>query len=368
MKYFLLHGFYGQGNLGDEAILSSVLKHIGKNKLFIFSYRSKKVIDEHGVESFNPTEENLSFLIKKYNLNKDNSFFLLGGGNLLKDYGPNSSDLKKWLKLISFAKIKNLKTSTFAITAENIKYDDSKLRVNEVLSKIDMITVRDKISQKNLKDIGINNEIKLIGDPALLLTKNKLRKKDSRLKIFVCVRHWYDKGIYIEDESANNNFIDSLARSLDYIIEKYNAEIEFIPMRTIDYDNDFLAAKKIIDRMKNSKFIKSHSRPYSVKEFISKLDKCSLLIGMRLHSLILATGKGIPVISLEYMSKIKGYMDSIDQLKNSLDMHKIKEQDIINKFENILKNYDQISSDLLKSCSKLRKSTLDYFKEIGLIE
>ncbi|MBA7599657.1 hypothetical protein ES703_06693 [subsurface metagenome] len=76
---------------------------------------------------------------------------------------------------------------------------------------------------------------------------------------------------------------------------------------------------------------------------------------MRLHSLILATSVGVPVIGFAYMPKVKAYMDSIGQTDHSLDLETITSEKLINLIEDIFKNYDTNSKKILSEVSKLQK-------------
>jgi len=359
MKKIALHGFYGQGNLGDEAILKALLQEFSKFpniKVVVFSSKPKQVFRAHGVRSIN-SQGRRNFLRRIWEI-KTSDLFILGGGGLLKDYGNDSSSLKEWLRLLRLAKRLNVKTVLCAVGVENIRYDESRKLIRDALDKVDLITVRDCSSKDILRDIGVINEIKVVSDPAVLLTNINADKIEDNLvssKVIICIRHWFSKGFYIEKPEVNENFIRSLSVAADFLVERYNKKIDFIPFRTISYDDDRIVAKQVVSYMKHKDKIYIHSSAPEVDEFIEIVRQSSLVIGMRLHSLILGTSIGVPVIGLEYMPKVKAYMESIKQSEYSLDLETITSKKLINKILITFEQYKERSQLISLEVSRLKK-------------
>lgn len=359
MKKISIHGFYGQGNLGDEAILKALLQEFSKFsdiKVVVFSSKPKQVSLTHGVSSVH-SKGRRSILRRIWEI-KTSDLFILGGGDLLKDYGNNSSSLTGWLRLLRFAKRLNVKTALFAVGVENIRYDKSGKLIKEALDGVDLITVRDCNSKDILRDIGVTNEIKVVSDPAVLLTNIHADKIEDNLissKVIICIRHWFSKGFYIEKPEVNENFIQSLSVMADFLIEHYNTKIDFIPFRTTSYDDDRIVAKQVVSYMKHKDKIHIYSYAPEVDEFIEMAKQSSLVIGMRLHSLILATSIGVPVIGLEYMPKVRAYMESIKQSEYSLDLETITSEKLINKILVTFERYKERSNIISSEVSRLKK-------------
>ncbi|HER23665.1 MAG TPA: hypothetical protein ENO17_01145 [Candidatus Atribacteria bacterium] len=359
MKKFAIHGFYGQGNLGDEAILKALLQEFSKFpniKVVVFCSKPKQVFRAHGVRSVN-SQGRRNFLRRIWEI-KTSDLFILGGGGLLKDYGNDSSSLKEWLRLLKFAKKLNIKTALCAVGVENIRYDESRKLIRDALDKVDVITVRDCSSKDILRDIRVANEVKVVSDPAVLLTNINTDKLEDNLvspKVIICIRHWFSKGFYIEKPEINENFIRSLSIAADFLIEHYNKKIYFVPFRTTSYDDDRIVAKQVVSYMKHKDKIYIHSSAPEVDEFIEMVKQSSLVIGMRLHSLILGTSIGVPVIGLEYMPKVRAYMESIKQSEYSLDLETITSEKLINKILITFEKYKERSQVIGLEISRLKK-------------
>jgi polysaccharide pyruvyl transferase CsaB len=366
-----IHGFYGMGNLGDEAILASMLKEFrnyGSIDVVVFSRKPEQIQRIYGIRSIS-SEAKRDLLKRRSELKKCN-LFILGGGGLLKDFGTDSTSLKKWLKLLDHANRLNKKTSLFAIGVENIRYNESKSLIQNALTNVDLITVRDKNSKDILESIGVENTIKVTTDPVVLLgestqkTSSQIIKTKKPMKVAICIRHWYDKSFNIENPKVNENFIKAMASAAEFLIEQYDAKLEFIPMRTISYDDDRVAAKQIISHMKFKDNVEVINEVPEVNDFIKMLDQYSLLIGMRLHSLILGTSSGVPVIGLNYMPKVKAYMESIGQGKYSLELETITAEKIIKQITGTILHYDQRTKNIRKEILRLRKIAKDNIAEL----
>ncbi len=359
MSKITIHGFYGKGNLGDEAILKALLQEFSKFpdiKVVVFSSNPKQVSKTHGVRSIH--SQGKRFFLRRIWEIKTSNLFILGGGGLLKDYGNDSSSLKEWLRLLQFAKKLNVKTALCAIGVENIRYDESRKLIRDALNKVDLITVRDCSSKDILREIGVTNEIKVVSDPVVLLINiNADRIKDNLIssRVIICIRHWFSKGFYIEKPEVNENFIQSLSTAADFLIEHYNTKIDFIPFRTTSYDDDRIVVKQVVSYMKHKDKIYIHSSAPEVDEFIEIVRQSSLVIGMRLHSLILGTSIGVPVIGLEYMPKVKEYMRSIKQGEYSLDLETITSKKLINKILITFEQYKERSQVISLEVSRLKK-------------
>jgi polysaccharide pyruvyl transferase WcaK-like protein len=202
---------------------------------------------------------------------------------------------------------------------------------------------------RDLEDIGVQNRIVITGDPAVLLTQNKRRVRLLRHPptVVVCMRHWYRDGYFVPDFSANQNMETSVAASLDYLVSKWGAQIHFLPFRVTQPDDDRQAAVAIVERMHRQETVTFHQHPATHKEAIDVLSTADLVVGMRLHSLILATALGIPCIALSYSPKVRRYMDQVQQGTFCWEIEDVERNVLCEAMDYIFQNYGQVSTDLV---------------------
>ena len=347
-----IHGFYGMQNLGDEALLQVFLQQSRRilpgSKPVVYSRRQDRVRQDYGVLSYGVHCRRKDWLLQQWSLWR-NRLFILGGGGILHDYGPDSSGIHTWLSLLRQSLRYGRKTALFFIGVDNIRHDESRQLLADTIPQVDFISVRDRRSADYFREIGVTQPIHQVIDPAILLAEPHLRQWEQKrpLRIAVCLRHWFKSSMETEDESLFQEILNELAKSLDELIERYNAKITFYPMRGIDYDDDRLINRQVCERLRHKESARCVEVPPDVPNFIHALEEVDILIGMRLHSLILASAKGIPVVALEYVPKVREYMQIIGQKAYVLPMASPLAEQLSYSIDSILTEYQNINSRLI---------------------
>lgn len=164
------------------------------------------------------------------------------------------------------------------------------------LNKAEWIGVRDKASVKELEALGIvKNKIKLGEDSASFLIDKipttKPIKKKGRQKILVSVRLY---------PHVSCQFFSELAATLDQLSEKKQVRIHFASFG----NGDDKAWKKVCGFAKHKRLWKTLKLPTNAEEVLKTIRSFDLLIGMRLHSNIVASLVGVPSIALSYAKKV----------------------------------------------------------------
>jgi len=80
---------------------------------------------------------------------------------------------------------------------------------------------------------------------------------------------------------------------------------------SMQHPNDVRFSKRVLYHMKQKGYILL--KRYTVDETLSILENVTMVIGMRLHSLIYAANLRIPMVGLAYEPKVDYFMQSINQ-------------------------------------------------------
>ncbi|WP_243120676.1 polysaccharide pyruvyl transferase family protein [Pelotomaculum sp. FP] len=154
-------------------------------------------------------------------------------------------------------------------------------------------------------------------------------------------------------------FQQNIANIGDYLVDKYNAEILFVPMFSgfMSY-NDDLMCKDIIKKMKwgiKAKVVDNNLTAGAYKALFGKMD---LVIGFPLHSIIFSTSMGVPVISFSYESKVERYMKALKLEKYNFNVkdlnHEIHFDQVVDTIENVMNNRDSIKKQLTNNIMALK--------------
>ena len=245
----------------------------------------------------------------------DADLFILGGGELLKQYGSSDVSVLTWLGPLELAHEMGVPTMTYAVGVSDRLSPRAEAVATEVLSKTDALLVRDQQSLDVLRRLGVPRA-SLTADPALLFPElhpeDRRRPNPNEFKVSVFVNQWFVSRSVVEDEEQWKRFEKILAGCIDGLIETQKARVRFIPMLVGDPDEDDRAvAREIAGLARIRDSIEVMEGEVSPEELLALMSESSLVIGMRLHSLILATALGVPTVAIEYQSKVRRFCLSV---------------------------------------------------------
>lgn len=314
----VIQGWYGNGNLGDEIILECMLSelrgHFPEASFVVVSDNPEDTRRRHEVESI-PRGGGRMQRLRRLRALTDADLFILGGGELLKQYGSSDVSILTWLGPLELAHEMGVPTMTFAVGVSDRLPHRAEAVMKEILSKTDAVLVRDQLSLDVLKRLGVAGA-RLTADPALLFAglHPDIRGHSNlgELRVSIFVNQWFVTRSVVPDPESWKRFKNGVAECVDSLIEGHGARVRFIPMQvTDDGEDDRAVAREIVALTRNHDLVEVREDKVSASELLTLISESSLVIGMRLHSLILATSLGVPALAIEYQSKVKRFSDSI---------------------------------------------------------
>lgn len=334
---FVLSGYYGHKNSGDDALLSAIIKEIKAEKedarfvvLSANPAETKAVYGVDAVNRFNP------FAV--YNAIKKTKLFINGGGSLIQDV-TSSKSLYYYLLAISSALKLKKKTMLYANGIGPVYKKKNKAYVKKILNEVDYITLRDERSVEVLNSMGVNvPPIAVTSDPSVSIAPSGIERvkeifENERIDLkpyfVISIREW-----------KNKNIASEVAKAADYISKKYGLTPVFIPMQN---PNDISISIDCIKQMSQKGYMIKGD--YSFTDVMTIASKATLVIGMRLHLLMYGANVAIPVIGLVYDPKITAYLDYLQQ-KFTIDARMVTSKKICDMADEIFADYKSISNAL----------------------
>jgi len=333
-------GYYGYRNSGDDAILKSFIDHLQAN------HKGLSTV----VMSNDPSETRSLYRVQS--IHRFNIFqipallagtrvFIAGGGTLIQD-DTSSRSLWYYLYMLHLAVKKGAHVVLLANGLGPLTKKKNRKAASKILNRLDAITLRDPNAFEELKSLGVTKPItRVTADPALALKPCSpqagaeiLKKAGVPVgeKLFaLCLRRW--KKVKQSEKI--------LAAYADKIVSDFHAVPVFIAMQ---HPEDVRYARKILKHMKHKGYVLTNR--YTVDETLSILGNVSMVIGMRLHSLIYALNLGIPMVGLAYQPKIDYFMESIQQPFVPWN-EKFSMEDLMHKTHEVWQNADEINRDLV---------------------
>jgi polysaccharide pyruvyl transferase CsaB len=295
--------------------------------------------------------------------------FILGGGGLLHDY---RGALYPWLLEVVLAKALGTPVALYALGVGPIRRKLGILLTQAVLSRTELITVRDQDSKELLQQIGIRSPgIEVTADPSVLLSPapavnmrsvpaKVFRRSEEYPLIGISMRPWFPYSVKDQKlaHEKQSHFKMTLAQTVDALIDRLGARIVFMPMHFGDRAGDASICADVLALMKSHDEACLLGERYTPQEMMALLGEMDLVIGMRLHSLILAATVNVPVIGIAYDPKIMSFMSSISQDEYAVNIEDLHVERCLSLVESVWLHRDQIRGEIQEQIIRLKQKAL----------
>ncbi|KXK27016.1 MAG: colanic acid biosynthesis protein [candidate division WS6 bacterium OLB20] len=309
MKKLLLLGAYGQDNLGDELLLKTFLDLFQDYRITANSSSADATADKFNIPVF-PTDGS-KFTLLKHLL--QSSVVVVGGGSQFKElpavFGRNKNGVLFSLLLIAcICRITFKKFYCISVGAGPLDGRASRLLTRVIIRLSSAVILRDSGSLELIRSITKSEKVHL-GADALFFAADSVRKQIKNV-------HREEKSVlmvpnlHTRSEDLAGYQTGAYAALCEYLLAE-GFTIRFLPFQSsFTEHNDLVAAKTIISRVKglDESAILSISSDTDVYTVFAQH---TLVVGVRLHSLIIAALTGTPMMALSYDPKVTGFMNDI---------------------------------------------------------
>lgn len=290
------------------------------------------------------------------------SVIIFTGGGYLRSRGGLKQSLNLLLQLLPFvvAKIVGSRVIVAPNSFGPFAYNWQLKLTARSLNGCDVVAVREEKSYQLLKSRGVKNLL-LLSDLALLIKKSKNHYKKNKTVGFT-IRNW------LRDRTQQDKLENSYAQALMRLSKRTSATIQPI-IQVASTDFPFEDDKESVQRVYNlfhdsdvpvSIPIKIKSVSHAAKVYGS-LD---LLLGMRMHSNILAAVQGTPFVAISYEHKTEGIAKQIAMEKYCISCKKVNEDSLYRLLVSAYRNRSQISNRLKATVESLRVDDMSQWPKI----
>ncbi len=237
--------------------------------------------------------------------------------------------------------------------------EENARRFAEELKLFDAIIVRDQRSHDLALSLGypparciLANDLAFFLSPPV--TRQRLSGKPRKLG--VSLRQWVYPDA-ADPKAAYNAYLDSMAASLDALVERFGVEITMIstcqgiPEYTFHDDKVAIAVR---DRMQRKSVVTVDQAFHQPEEFVTKLGSFDLFIGTRMHACILSLLSGCPTINIEYEFKSRELFAQLDLGDYVIPIDKLDADDVCEKFELLVRNDDAVADKITLGLDRVR--------------
>jgi len=333
MSKVLVSGYYGFNNAGDEAMLMAMLEAFRDGipgvQVAVLSRDPERTEQEHHV--FGVPRANL-FAIRRWVKWAD--LIVSGGGGLLQDV-TGSLNILYYLGIVALGLWYKKPVMLYGHGIGPVRARVLRLLVRLVCDRVNLITVRDQASLRELQRMGIRRpSMHVTADPVLGL--GAVPDPDGQGARILA--GWGVSlqspviGISPRKWGKDPSQIPILASVCDHLCIHLGAQVVFCPMQ---FPEDLEVSKEIASHMKRPAII--IDRRLSVRDLMWAIGAMDLMLGVRLHGLILASMMGVPVVGISYDPKVDAFLESLGE-KPASHMDDLAIEDILVAIEKVWAN------------------------------
>ncbi|HVG02815.1 MAG TPA: polysaccharide pyruvyl transferase family protein [Nitrospira sp.] len=340
IRLCLTGGWFDSPNVGDNAILVGIVESITQVAPAVFTVLTPnpdRVQALHGLPALAPRRHPFKLLRLLWSVDA----LVFTGGSPFFDH---VAQMLYCAALAAVARLSGAKVIVWGIWLRPLKSPFCRMLVRFVCRQAAYLSGRDHETVRGLSELMNGTRcVAFVPDPAarMIPASNEDAGKllaeqgveSPRKAIAICLRdfragrqfgmHHYDR---LFSSREIDNYLDATSRMVMALLEHTDYTLLFLPMHTLQPDDDRNPAVMVAERLGTAadpNRVKVVTRQFQPREMKALLGLMDVVVGMRFHSLLLASSMGIPVVSIAYASKNESLMDLIEQRK-----HMIKLQDV----------------------------------------
>ncbi len=351
-------GYYGFGNLGDDAILHAICGMFRQFpvpvRLTVLSNDPADTVRQYGltaVPRFSP--------LGLFRTLKNSDILISGGGSLLQNKTSTRS-LIYYLTVIRLAQLLHKPVVVYANGIGPLFGNRNRRLVRKAIEKCALVTLRDHQSVEELQNLGVTRkDLHVTGDPAFTLKPT--RPPRELLRELGISDDAEVIGISVRDLPDNGNFPEQFAKLCDRLALELGKTIVFLVMQE---SRDEAISRQIQSAMTAPSYLaKTPGDPGAMLSLIRDMDA---VVSMRLHTIIFAAQMQVPVVGCVYDPKVSAFLDMLEQPSCGTP----RDMDADHAFEvtaELLRNRNQVCArlgDIVSDLTRQTRTTTELFTEL----
>ena len=269
---------------------------------------------------------------------QQSDFLMIGGGNAIFDLSPATLSAQRFDQVVSLANQHQLPIFVSSIGIGPFCTKKQQDAAIATLKKCDFVSFRDKRSLEYLKNTGHQAAYASV-DPVFLLPEiqpfEQLKaQKKVQQRIGVCVIDYRITGC---SRKAYLNYLKEM-KHLIHDLAAANKEIILFSSEVQDYETiEMLYDDFLKDPQVNVVFVKEK------EDLLTLYQSLNLVIGTRMHSMIVAVSQFVPIIGLSWQQKVVEMFKNLGIEEDVLAINDLskKRELLLKKINEKLANNDQ---------------------------
>lgn len=298
MAHLLLSGYFGCGNIGDDAIMLGLVHGLGNthHDFTVLSGAPEETYRTHGLNARQRKDMNaVKEAIEKCDA------LVFPGGSIFQDVTSFKS-VVYYSQLVKMAKAKGKKVIMLGQGVGPLNGFLGKSAARSAFNAADIIAVRDPQSAQTLKDLGVKGQPRITADCALMLPKPPANDDQQGFN----VGNMKSVGMSLRPHGKNKDIIQLFGELTRTLFKNGYMPVLIEMDRTEDgpliQEINKAQGGKIPD-------IRKIQTPMQLQQRLARMDS---IIAMRLHAGIIAATAGIPPLMVSYDPKVTAFAKMLE--------------------------------------------------------
>ncbi|MDW8320437.1 MAG: polysaccharide pyruvyl transferase CsaB [Armatimonadota bacterium] len=312
-------GYYGFANVGDEAVLAGLAQGLRQagyaGSLTVLSADTAYTQREHHLPAIVRTD-----LRRVWQAMREARVFVLGGGSLIQDV-TSARSVVYYLGMHTLARRAGCRIAWIGQGVGPLRRSWARWWVARAARQAEAVVVRDTASAELLQGMGVT-QVQTGADLSFLLPEANTENGWKVLQRFgvagkdtliaIAPRRW--RG----EEASLVSLFQTISRNAN---RQWGARTVLLPMQA---SRDGVLIERIASGAPEAIMI---HEPLPVQAVKDVLGCCRVVVGMRLHALMLAAASGVPALALSYDPKVRAFWEPVEP-KHIVDMTDVHQHEV----------------------------------------
>ena len=378
----LTGGWFSSDNVGDQAILVGITDAFAEQlpaRFSVITAAPDKVTADHGLPAFAPKKA--PFQLVRNLLSADALVFT--GGTPFYDAKPH---LSYYATLARIARARGIPVIAFGVSLRSIKSRYCRALMGSIARSADFLGAREEKTLQALQRFTDDeHKVEMVPDAAIQMRPSDPNRAATLLSeagvdpsarnAAICLRdfrsdprfqlHHYSRRY---EPATLERYHTAIRKAAEHCVRRHDSHVVFCPMHTAGQDDDRRVAAEIRAAIRDEgvrRCVTVLKRQHTPRDMKAILGSMHINIGVRFHSLVLATSMLVPSVAIAYAQKSLALMNYIQQGEYASDIAEIDADQLCGRIDDLIAHHGATADQLRRRYAEINAAYSSQVARVG---